>query len=66
MQILILIILFLLSKRQNYVFVVTLAARDNLKLSKRFSKEFERSVYWNEYEIKSENKNTTNEYRLNE
>ena len=26
-------------------------------------KGFERSVYWNEYETKSENKNTTNEYR---
>ena len=24
---------------------------------------FERSVYWNEYKTKSENKNTTNEYK---
>ena len=27
------------------------------------SKGFERSVYWNEYKMKDENKNTTNEYR---
>ena len=59
-------IIFTIKETKLYVFVVTLAARDNLKLSKCFSKEFERSVYWNEYEIKSENKNTTNEYRLNE
>ena len=46
-----------------YVPVVTLSARDNQKLSKLLSKGFERSVYWNEYKTKSENKNTTNEYR---
>ena len=33
------------------------------KLSKLLSKRFERSVYWNEYKTKRENKNTTNEYR---
>ena len=38
-------------------------SKDNQKLSKPFSKGFERSVYWNEYKTKSENKNTTNEYR---
>ena len=27
------------------------------------SERFERSVYWNEYKTKSENKNTKNEYR---
>ena len=43
--------------------VVTLPARDNQKLSKRLSKGFERSVYWNEYKTKSENENTTNKYR---
>ena len=31
-----------------YVPVVTLSAKDNQKLSKRLSKEFERSVYWND------------------
>ena len=34
-----------------------------LKLLKRFSKGFERSVYWNEYKTKSENKNTTSDCR---
>ena len=37
--------------------------KDNEKLSKLLSKGFERSVYWNEYETKSENKNTTKKYR---
>ena len=46
-----------------YVPVVTLSVRDNQKLPKLLSKGFERSVYWNEYKTKSENKNTTNEYR---
>ena len=55
------IILFLLSKTQNYVPVVTLLARDNQKLS-NLSKGFERSVYWNKYKTKSENKATANEY----
>ena len=35
--------------------------KDNQKLQTVLSKEFERSVYWNEYKTKSENKNTTNE-----
>ena len=46
-----------------YVPVVTLSARENQKLSKLLSKGFERSVYWNEYKPKSENKNTANEFR---
>ena len=52
---LILIILFVLSKTQNYVLEVTLSTKD--------SKRFERSVYWNDYKTKSENKNMRNEYR---
>ena len=32
-------------------------------LLKLLSKGSERSMYWNEYKTKSENKNTTNEYR---
>ena len=55
--------LILLSKTELYVPVVTLSARDNQKLLKLFSKGFKRSVYWNKYKTKSENKNTTNEYR---
>ena len=46
-----------------YVLVVTLLAKDNQELSKLLSKGFERSVYWNEYETKSENKNTASEFR---
>ena len=45
-----------------YAPVVILSARDNQKLSKLLSKGFERSVYWNEYKTKSDNKNTTNEF----
>ena len=55
-------ILFSLSKTQNYVPVVALTTRDNQKLSKRFSKGVERSVYWNEYKA-IDYKNTANEFR---
>ena len=61
---LILTISLLLPKTQNlYVSVVTLPARDNQKLSKLVRKRYQRSVDWNEYKTKSENKNVTNEYR---
>ena len=43
--------------------VPVLSIRDNQKLSKLLSKEFERSVNWNEYKTKVDNKNTTNECR---
>ena len=56
-------IIFTIKGTKLYVPVVTLSSRDNQKLSKRLSKRLERSVYWNEYKIKSENENTTNEYR---
>ena len=56
-------IIFTIKNTKLYVPVITLSARDNQKLSKLLSKEFERSVYWYEYETKSENKNATNEYR---
>ena len=46
-----------------YVPVVTLSARDNQKLSKRLGKGFERSVYWNEYKTKRDNKNTRSKLR---
>ena len=38
-------------------------ARDNQKLSELLRKGFERSVYWNEYKTKSENRNTKNTFR---
>ena len=47
-----------------YVPVVTLSPRNNQKLSKPLSKGSERSVYLNEYETKSNNKNTRNEFRF--
>ena len=49
-------------EKQNYMFV-TLLTKYNQKLSKLLSKGFERSVYWNEYKTKSQNKNATKEYR---
>ena len=33
------------------------------KINKTFRKEFERSVYWNKNETKSESKNVKNEYK---
>ena len=56
-------IIFTIKDTNLYVPVVNLPARDNQKLSKLLSKGFERSVDWNKYKIKSDNKNTTNEFR---
>ena len=53
-------ITFTIKGTELYVSVVTLPARANQKLSKCIFKRFERSVYWNEYKTKSENKNTRN------
>ena len=53
-------IFFTIKDTTLYVPIVTLSVRGNQKLSKLLSKGFERSVYWNEYKTKSENKNTTN------
>ena len=44
------------------VVVVTLSTRDIQKLSKLLRKGLERSVYWNQYKTKADNKNTTNDY----
>ena len=56
-------IMFTITDTKLSVPVVTLSARDNQKLSKILSKVFEGSLYCNEYKIKSENKNTTYEFR---
>ena len=57
-------IIFTIKETKLYVSVVTLSARDNQKLRKLLSKGlFERSVYWNEYKTKSDNINTTDEFR---
>ena len=52
-----------LSKTQSYMFLLQLYHQETIKNYQNFfSRGFERSVYWNEYKMKSENKNTTNEY----
>ena len=55
--------IFTIKHAKLYVFVVTLLAKYNQKLSKLLSKKFERSVYWSKYNTKSDTKNTKNEYR---
>ena len=57
------IIFFTIKDTKLRVPVVTLIAKNNKKLLKHLSKRFERSVYWNEYKTKRDNKNTTNEFR---
>ena len=49
-------ILFFIKDTKLYVTVVTLSEKKQLQM-------FERSMYWNEYNAKNENENTTNEYR---
>ena len=56
-------IIFTIKYTKLYVPVVTLSAKDNQKLSKLLRKRFERSVYWNEYKTKGENKKMINGYR---
>ena len=56
-------IILTIKNTKLYISVVILSARGHRKLSKLLSKGLERSVYWNESKAKSENKNTTNEYR---
>ena len=56
-------IIFTFKYTKLYVSVITLSKKDNQKLSKPLGKGFERSVYWNEYKTKNENRITTNEYR---
>ena len=56
-------IIFTIKVTRLCVHVVALSARDNQKLLKLLSKGFERSVYWNEFKTKSENKNSANGYR---
>ena len=57
-------IVFNIKDTKLYVPVVTLLARDNQKVSKLLRKGFERSVYWNEYKTKSDNKNTGDAFRF--
>ena len=55
-------IIFTIKDMKLYVPVVTLSTKGNQKLSKLLNKGLERSVYWNEYKRKSDNKNTAIEY----
>ena len=54
-------IVFTIKDTELYVPVVTLSAKEKQKLSTILSKGFERSVYWNKYKTKSDNKDTVNE-----
>ena len=54
---------FTIKDTNLYVPILTLSAKYNQKLSKLLSKGFKRSVYWNKYETKSENKNMRNKFR---
>ena len=57
------IILFLLPKTQKQCSCSSFNSTRQSKLSKHLSKEFDRSVYWNEYKTKSETKTATIEFR---
>ena len=57
-------VIFIIKATKLCVPVVTLSAKDNQKLSKLLSKRFERSVYWNEYKAKGDDKNTASEVRF--
>ena len=56
-------IIFTIKDTKLYAPIVTLSTKDNQKLLQYLSKGLERSMHWNEYKTKSENKNITNEYR---
>ena len=56
-------IIFTIKDTKWYIPVVTLSSRGNQKFSKLLSKGFKRSVYWNEYKTKSDDKNTTKQFK---
>ena len=58
-------IIFTIKDSKLCVPVEISSARDNQKLSKLLSKEFERSVYWNEYKTKSKTKTRVKFLELN-
>ena len=60
---LLIIILLLLSKIVIICSCYNFISKIQQKIIKFLSKAFERSVYWNEYKTKCDNKNTTNEFR---
>ena len=56
-------IIFIIKETRLYVPVVTLLLRGNQKIRKLLSKRFGKSVYWNKYKTKRDNKKTTNKFR---
>ena len=56
-------IIFTIKDTKLCVPVVTLSTRNSQKLTKLLSTGFKRSVYWNEYKKKNENKKYNNKYR---
>ena len=64
MMMLILIVLFSLSKTQKIICPCShFISKRNGKLLKLLSKGFKRSLHWNEYKAKSKMKHMTNKYR---
>ena len=48
---------FKITNTKLYVSIVTLSRKDNAKLVKLWESEFNRPVYWNEYQTKIETRN---------
>ena len=57
-------IIFTIKGTKLFVPIVTLSAKYNQNYQNFSAKDFERSVYWNEYKTKSDNTNTTNKFRF--
>ena len=51
-------IIFTIKDTKIYAPVVIVSTKDNKKLSQDLSEELERSIHWNEYKRRSENKKT--------
>ena len=64
MQMIGMIMLFILPKTQNYMFLLWLYQQETIKNYQNFLvKDFKDQFSGYEYKTKSENRNTTNEYR---
>ena len=49
---------FQITNTKLYIPIVTLSSKDNVKLVKRLGEGFKRPVYWNEYQTKTEKRNS--------
>ena len=58
--------IFKITNTKLYVLIVTLSAKDNVKLTKQLNEGFKRSVYWNQCktEMKPKNLNNINPLRI--